>query len=297
MVAGRVEAESLGAGLTERGLWLSDVPLDTLGGAAVELGRVPGAAGASCASAGGQRDALREASLRALADAFAPRWVSAAPPKGTEAGAFLDRLGRPNLLVQASGPSARALASAGRSAHFPLLHSPARFSEVFDGWLDGLAERAGRGEPLENVAAVLEVRADRIDRTLDAILLQRMDGAQTDFIRAAYRVILGRVGRAVAAVCRRRLATEANGARLNGLLKKRAPLPVLLVIAEPGRLADCGAPKTAFGVPYAAALALPARPEGKALDDGYDDAKRLLDKLANYQLDLDRIAAELEAAP
>ena len=300
MVAGRVEAQGAGVGRGLSGLWLSGVPLDTLGRAVAELGRVPGAAGVLCAPADAERDAPREAALRALADALAPRPVSAAPRIGTPAGPFLVRVGRPNLLLQvqtgAATPSlARGLAAEGCGVHFAGVHSPARLDAVLEGWLCGLETRAVAHASLEGAACFFEVRPERIDRTFDAILHARMDAAPNDSIAAAYRVLLGRVGWAVAVVCRRRLAMAGNGARLAALAKKGAPRPVLLVTASPARLAEFAAPGVELAVPYAAASDLPPRPEGAALDSGYDEGKRTLDKLANYQLDLDRIAAEIEA--
>ncbi|TPW21075.1 MAG: hypothetical protein FD126_1053, partial [Elusimicrobia bacterium] len=105
------------------------------------------------------------------------------------------------------------------------------------------------------------------------------------------------VGWAVAAVCRRRLSLALNSRRFAALAERGAPRPLLLVSAPVERLADFAAPETLLAVPYGAAPALPAVPEGRALEDAYDDAKQLLDKLANYQIDPDAVAAGLEGAP
>lgn len=306
MVVGRIEAAGAGVDCGLSGLWLSGVPLDTLGRAAGELARVPGALGAMCAPAGAERDAPREDALRILADAFAPRPVSAAPRRGAPASPFLARIGRANILLQVPTDSAtpalaRSLAAEGKAVHFAGVHSPARLDAVLEGWLGGLETRAAAGGSLEGAVSIFEVDAERIDRTFDAILRARMAAAPTDSIAAAYRVLLGRVGWAVAAVCRRRISMAGNGARAAALAKKGAPRPGLLVMAPLERLAEFEAPGVALAVPYAAALNLPGgrapRPGGTALDTGYDEGKRLCDKLANYQLDLDRIAAELEAGP
>lgn len=242
-------------------LWLWGVPLDTLGRSAAELARVPGVAGAVCAPAGALRAAAYRDALRALADAFAPRPVVAPSAAGLERG---------NIIPDA-GP----------------LHAPALLDARLEAWLKAL--EGGSRAP-----AVFRLEPDAVDQVFDSILRQRMDSAPTDFIRAAYRVLVGRVGWAVAAVCRRRLATAANGARFAALRAAGAPEPVLLVCTEPARLAEFASPGAVLAVPYGtAARGLPARPEGRALDEGFDEAKRMLDKLANYQLDLDTVAAEM----
>ena len=74
------------------------------------------------------------------------------------------------------------------------------------------------------------------------------------------------------------------------------PRPRLLVSAPPERLAEFSAPETPLAVRYGAATAPPTAPEGRALEDGYDEAKGLVDKLANYQLDVDAVARGLEEA-
>ncbi|MDE2292587.1 MAG: hypothetical protein KGL53_10940, partial [Elusimicrobia bacterium] len=81
--------------------------------------------------------------------------------------------------------------------------------------------------------------------------------------------------------------------RFAALARAGAPRPLLLVAAPAERLGDYAAPETALALPYDAAPA--AAPAGRALEEGYDEARRLLDKLANYQIDMDRIAEELEA--
>lgn len=261
MVAGRVEDKGARAGLRPGPLWLSEVPLDTLGPTAAELARVPGAAGAVCAPPGALRAAAYEDAVRALADAFSPRPVVASCGSS---------LGRANVVVDSGA-----------------VHAPSRLDALLEAWMRSL-ESGSRAQ------AVFRLEPGALDRVFDSILRQRMDSAPTDFIRAAYRVLVGKVGWAVAAVCRRRLATAVNSARFSALKSLGAPDPVLLVCTEPARLGEFSGPGAALAVPYAAASrGLPPRPEGRALEDGYDEAKRLLDKLANYQLDLDTVAAEM----
>lgn len=299
MVAGRVQAAPAGPSLTA-GVWLGEVPLDSLGKGASALAAAPGVAGAVCAPARAERDAARESALRAVCAAFGDRPVAAAPRRPEDAEGFLGRVGRPNLLlrlgVRGDAPAAvRRHAAAGRALLVSGVHAPARLDALVEAWLSGLEERAAAGGPLPG--ALFGVDAVRLTGVYDSIAHARMDSAPTDFIRAAYRLLVGRVGWAVAAVCRRRLSAALNGARFAALAAKGAPRPLLLVSAPADRLGEFAAPETAWAVPFAAAGAVPAPVPGRALEEGYDEAKRLVDKLANYQIDLDAVAGELQEAP
>lgn len=297
MVAGRIENTARSQGLIQ-GLWLDGAPLDTLGRAAAELGRASGVAGVSCAPARSERCAAREDAARALADALGDRPLSVGPGRASDAKGFLSRVGRPNVFLRlppTSPASVMAWAAAGQPVHLAGLHAPALFDAALDGWLAGLEARAATGKDLP--AAFFGVDVGRLEHAFDSIAYQRMNSAPTDSIRASYRVLVGRVGWAVAAVCRRKLSTALNGRRFAGLALKGAPRPRLLLSAPVERLAELTAPETDLAVPYSAAVALPTAPTGRALEDAYDDAKRLLDKLANYQIDLDVIAGELAEAP
>lgn len=283
-----------GAGTPVSGVWLADVPLDTLGLRAAELA-ASGAAGVVCAPRRAERDAVREDAVRALADALKGRPVSACGSQG-----FAARVRRANLVariaVRGDAPAeARRLAAAGVACHFAWLGAPSRLDAVLEGWLSGLEARAAEAKDLP--AAWFGVDAGRLEGVWDSIANARIAGAPTDSVRSAYRLLVGRVGWAVAAVCRRRLSAALNGARFKALSNKGAPRPRLLVRVPPGRLAEFSAPETDLAVPFAAAVALPAVPGGRVLEEGYDEAKRLLDKLANYQLDLDVVSGELEVQP
>ena len=301
MVAGRIEDPAARRRLSSlAGLWLDEAPLDTLGRSAAELARAPGVAGIACAPPRSERDAAREDAARALADALGARPLSVGPRREADAPGFLLRVGRPNVFlrlpVRGDAPAAaRRLAAAGTALHLAGLNAPGRFDAALEGWISGLEARAAAGGEL--APAILGVDVGRLERAFDSIAYQRMDSAPTDSIRAAYRVLIGRVGWAVAAVCRRRLALTLNSRRFAALALKGAPRPLLLVSAPAARLAEFASPETLLAVPYAAATDLPPVPAGRALEDAYDDAKRMLDKPANYQIDLDVIAGELEEAP
>ncbi|HVE12487.1 MAG TPA: hypothetical protein VNI01_03755 [Elusimicrobiota bacterium] len=104
-------------------------------------------------------------------------------------------------------------------------------------------------------------RADRVDAAVDPILEARMRSAPISSIAAAYRVLLGKVGASACEAARQRLARSLNSARFEALSARGARAPRFSCVPEPTEAPD----------------------------------PRLIDKLANYQIDLDVIARELES--
>lgn len=103
----------------------------------------------------------------------------------------------------------------------------------------------------------------RLDAEMDRILAERVRTAPNAIIRSVYSAMMGRIGAAHAAVCRRRLEVFVNGARFAALRRGGVPEPEL----------------------FAA---------GSETDPA--EARRLLDKLPNYQIDLEAVCAGLERA-
>lgn len=112
---------------------------------------------------------------------------------------------------------------------------------------------------------IVVLRADLLDDAIDPIVEARMRSAPTATIAAAYRVLIGRAGVSAAKMAFQRLSRALNGARYAGL-------------ARPPRL-----------------LCVPGRAQ-EDLASGQAEARLALDKLANYQIDLDAIAAYLGKA-
>ncbi|PIP82834.1 MAG: hypothetical protein CO113_10290 [Elusimicrobia bacterium CG_4_9_14_3_um_filter_62_55] len=169
------------------------------------------------------------------------------------------------------------------------LHSLERFDAALEAALEALTR-----EP--ETAFYLGLRPWELDESVDRILASRMSAAPTESIRASYRTLLGKVGHSLARVAFRRLQTALNGERF-----------ARLGAAAPRLLIDC------LGADPAAAIAAlhhddavflvgarrraeaeAARPCGPGLERGFAEAKQTLDKLANYQIDLGAIGAELE---
>lgn len=92
-----------------------------------------------------------------------------------EARRLWERVARPNLFIKVPGtweglPAIRQLACEGINVNVTLLFGLPRYRAVAEAYLDGLAERAARGLPLEQVASVASFFLSRIDVLVDALL-------------------------------------------------------------------------------------------------------------------------------
>lgn len=169
-------------------------------------------------------------------DGFACIDISPRLARGTqgslaEARRLWERVDRPNVMVRIPGtvagvPALRQLIREGINVNVTLLFSAARYRSAADAYLDGLADRAARGLPLERVASVAGFYPARLDARIDASLtpLARGEGREAQMAAA----LRGEAGIAVAKVARkvsreisaddRYLALAARGGRPQRLL-------------------------------------------------------------------------------
>jgi transaldolase len=85
------------------------------------------------------------------------------------------RLDRPNVMIKVPGteaglPAIEELTARGININITLLFSIARYEQVIDAYVRGLARRAENGEPIEHVTSVASFFLSRIDTKLDAQL-------------------------------------------------------------------------------------------------------------------------------
>lgn len=107
-----------------------------------------------------------------------------------------------NLMVKVPGTDegARAikrLVADGYSINVTLLFSPRHYRAVAEAYVEGLAERAARGERLDTVRGVASVFMSRIDTAVDARLRDIADTASTPGVREKAKELLGRAAVAV----------------------------------------------------------------------------------------------------
>jgi transaldolase len=86
-----------------------------------------------------------------------------------------NRIDRPNAMIkvpatQAGMPAIEELTAAGVNVNITLLFSVARYEQVIDAYMDGLARRLAAGEPVDTVASVASFFVSRVDAKVDPLL-------------------------------------------------------------------------------------------------------------------------------
>jgi transaldolase/glucose-6-phosphate isomerase len=215
---------------------------------------------------------------------------------------------RPNIMLAvpatASGvPALRQLISEGISVHVTGLGGLTGYRDVLDAWLSGLEARLEAGRSLATVASVAGFDLRAIDAQVNPIL----DRAIAEGGSAADRATYAR-GQVAIAVCRlafqilkevsvspRFLAVAAQGARLQRLLwtgmRVHAPDAPILRYVE-----ALVAPETVAALDESTLMAY--REQGhpaERIEEDLGGARRTLDQLKEFAIDLDTIARQAEA--
>lgn len=90
---------------------------------------------------------------------------------------------RPNVMIKIPGtaegvPAIKASIAAGININVTLLFSVDRYEAAANAYLEGLEERAARGEPIDRIASVASVFVSRIDNAVDKKLQARIDAGE-----------------------------------------------------------------------------------------------------------------------
>jgi len=211
---------------------------------------------------------------------------------------FHELIGEPNLYVKipatAEGvPAIRQMVAEGRNINITLIFSLQRYAEVIEAYLSGLEEFAGDPSRVVGVASFFVSRVDtEVDRRLDAIgtpdALALRGKAAVAQARLAYQLFLEQFSGP------RWDALAKRGARVQRPLwastsTKNAAYPDLLYVDS------LIGPHTVNTLPDATVAAFLDHGElRRTIDDGVDDARRVLADLAGLGVDMEDVAATLE---
>jgi transaldolase len=111
---------------------------------------------------------------------------------------WIDRIGRPNLMVKIPGtpegvPAIEAMIAEGRNINITLLFSVQAYSRVAEAYLKGLETRVAAGQPIDRVASVASFFVSRIDTETDKQLEAKLQNASDPAERARLQGLLGKV--------------------------------------------------------------------------------------------------------
>jgi len=224
-----------------------------------------------------------------------------------EARRLWERVNRPNLFIKVPGTweglsAIRQLIAEGINVNVTLLFGLPRYRAVAEAYLDGLAERAARGLPLERVASVASFFLSRIDVLVDPLLEEIAKkggegGREAGSLQGETAIACAKVARELYREIQtgdRYLALAARGARPQRLLwastgtKNPAYSDVKYLEALIG-------PETVNTAPMETLVAY--RDHGHPaprLEEGGLEAQQLLERLAKLGIDLAAVTQQLE---
>jgi transaldolase/glucose-6-phosphate isomerase len=143
-------------------------------------------------------EALAIRDIRSACDLFEPVWTATAgldgyvslevPPtlahdtQGTIDAALRlwKAVDRPNVMIKIPGtvegvPAIKASIASGININVTLLFSVDSYEAAANAYVEGLEERAARGEPIDRIASVASVFVSRIDNAVDKLLQAKID--------------------------------------------------------------------------------------------------------------------------
>jgi transaldolase/glucose-6-phosphate isomerase len=267
------------------------------------------------------------ADIRRAADRFRPIYdktkgrdgfvsIEVSPGKAYDTQATIDearrlwkKVGRPNVMVKIPGtkqglPAIRACLGEGININITLLFSNERYAEVVEAYLSGLEDFVSKGGDPAKLASVASFFVSRVDTAVDDVLKRKIAAARQDSEKAALQGLLGKVAIANAKLAYQTFKMLFNGARFKKLQAKgAAPQRVLFASTSTKNPSyrdvmyaeELIGPETVDTMPLETIEAF--RDHGRArlsLEEDVDAAKRTIDKLANYQIDLAETTRLLE---
>ena len=217
------------------------------------------------------------------------------------------RIDRPNVLVKIPAtpecvPSIRQMIAEGRSINVTLIFSLARYSEVIEAYLSGLETLAASGvDDLSGVASVASFFISRVDSEVDKRIEAAASGdAGTDLLD-----LRGRAAVAQARLAYAMFADRFSGPRWEVLAAKGARVQRPLWASTSTK--NPAYPDLAYVDTLIGPDTVNTMPDGtvsdfldhgavsRTVDAHQDDARSVIDRLAKADIDMEDVAAVLEA--
>jgi transaldolase / glucose-6-phosphate isomerase len=225
-----------------------------------------------------------------------------------EAHRLWQAIGRDNVMVKvpatAAGlPAIRQLIGEGININVTLLFARAVYDEVAEAYIGGLEARAAAGGDVRRMASVASFFVSRIDTAVDALIAERLRQADEPSARALLQGLRGQVAIANAKLAYQRYREIFRGPRWDRLARAGA-YPQRLLWASTGTknpeysdvryVEELIGPDTFNTMPPATMDAY--RDHGRpraSLEDGIDDARRIMATLDRLDIALDDITDAL----
>lgn len=218
------------------------------------------------------------------------------------------RVARPNVMVKipatpAGLPAIQAMIAEGANINVTLIFAVERYVKVVEAFLAGLEQHRASGGDLGRVHSVASFFVSRVDTKVDAQLEAKMERADGD-TRGELQGLLGRAGVANSKLAYELFTQLHSGPRWDGIRSSGATVQRCLWASTSTKnpryrdtmyVDELIGPATINTMPVATLEAF--RDHGRVeltLQKDVEGARRVLDQLATYGVDLAAITQELE---
>ncbi|HYE14520.1 MAG TPA: bifunctional transaldolase/phosoglucose isomerase, partial [Pyrinomonadaceae bacterium] len=226
-----------------------------------------------------------------------------------EASRLFKRLGRPNVMIkipaaQEGLPAIEESIYRGVNINVTMIFSIENYEQVAEAYIRGLERRAAEGLPVERIASVASFFVSRVDTAVDAELEARARHASAPEERERLQALCGRAANANAKLAYQKFKEIFHGERFRALKEKGAmvqrPLWASTGTKNPKYsdvlyVDNLIGPETVNTVPPATYTAI--RDHGRValtLEEGVDDARALINQLAEVGIDLKAVTEKLQ---
>jgi transaldolase len=224
-----------------------------------------------------------------------------------EARRLWSSVNRPNLMVKipataAGVPAIEQSIADGLNINVTLIFSLKRYEEVMDAYLRGLIRRLESGQKIDHISSVASFFVSRVDTRVDKLLEEKIAaGAERKDLLASLK---GKAAIANAKLAyadfRKKFSTEAYAGLKNHGARLQRPLWASTSTKNPAYpdtyyVEALVGPDSVDTMPPATIAAYKDRgnPEVR-IDKNLDEARRVMDKLAEAEIHMDEVTKKLE---
>ncbi|HZR47563.1 MAG TPA: transaldolase [Candidatus Manganitrophaceae bacterium] len=219
------------------------------------------------------------------------------------------RISRENVMIKIPAtkeglPAIEAATAEGISVNVTLLFSLERYEAVARAYLAGMKSRLEKSLPVDSIRSVASVFVSRIDTAVDRLLEGRIQAAGSEGEKKELRSLLGRAGIANAKMIYQKFKEIFHGSDFSALRKNGVTLQRVLWGSTGTKnpnysdllyVEELIGPETVNTVPPATLKAFidhgTVRP---SLEEGLEEARAVLQKLAALGIDLQKVTGRLE---
>jgi transaldolase len=237
----------------------------------------------------------------------APRLANDTPSTIREARRLWSTVNRPNLMVKipataAGVPAIEQSIADGLNINVTLIFSLKRYDEVMDAYLRGLIRRLESGQKIDRIASVASFFVSRVDTLVDKLLDEKIVGGaeKKDLLQSLKGKSAIANAKLAYAEFRRKFSTEAFAGLKNHGANLQRPLWASTSTKNPAYpdvyyVEALVGPDTVDTMPPATLVAYKDHgdPEPRLAKD-IDDARRVMDQLAEVGVNMDAVTKKLE---